>query len=233
MTQLAWLNPDTPFPETAQALLEPNGLLAAGGDLSPSRLLSAYQQGIFPWYSEDQPILWWSPDPRCVIYPDQVHYAKSLKKHIRKNPPHLTFDTAFDRVIQHCARLDSESGTWITAEMQAAYAQLHHLGHAHSIEVWHDGELTGGLYGLAIGKAFFGESMFSHQPNASKIAFVALCRQLSRWDYQLIDCQVENSHLLSLGATTIARALFLNQLKTALGKEVRHTWVFDSDIFND
>ena len=229
MTQLAWLEPSSPFPEPCAALEEPNGLLAAGGDLSPQRILSAYRQGIFPWFSDGQPILWWSPNPRCIIYPSDVHCSKSLNKHIRRLRPRITFDQAFEDVIQHCARLDSEQGTWITAEMEAAYIQLHHLGYAHSVEVWHDQELIGGLYGLAMGKVFFGESMFSQQTNASKIAFISLCRQLEKWGYQLIDCQVENPHLLSLGAVTIERSDFLRQLTEALNQSGSdHLWQFDS-----
>jgi len=231
MTQLAWLDPSSPFPAPQFALDEPNGLLAAGGDLSAERILSAYRNGIFPWYSEGQPILWWSPNPRCIIYPSEVLCSKSLKKHIRKHQPCITFDQAFEQVIQLCARLDSEEGTWITEEMEAAYINLHHLGYAHSVEVWQDHELVGGLYGLAMGKVFFGESMFSRQTNASKVAFVSLCRQLEKWGYHLLDCQVENPHLLSLGATTIERNDFLRQLNAALKQsEPSHSWQFDKDL---
>lgn len=231
MTRLAWLEASSPFPAIEQALEEPNGLLAAGGDLSPARILSAYRQGIFPWYSDDQPILWWSPDPRCIIYPEQVYCSSSLKKHIRKTRPQLSFDQDFAGVIRNCARLDSEQGTWITEEMEQAYIHLHRLGHAHSVEVRQDNQLIGGLYGLAIGKVFFGESMFSHRTNASKIAFVFLCRQLHAWGYKLIDCQVENPHLLSLGAQCIDRKDFLKQLSASINQTgTAHPWQFEEQI---
>tara|TARA_R110001592_G_scaffold291131_1_gene560373 strand:- start:7351 stop:8052 length:702 start_codon:yes stop_codon:yes gene_type:complete len=228
MSQLPWLEDHTPFPDPETALAEPNGLLAASYDLSPERILQAYRSGIFPWYSEGQPVLWWSPNPRCMIYPNELHFSKSLKKHIRKTRPKLTFDTAFEQVIHHCARLDSEEGTWITEEMEEAYTQLHKLGHAHSVEVWREDTLIGGLYGLALGRCFFGESMFSLETNASKIAFSGLCQQLQKWDYQLIDCQVENPHLLTLGAITIERSIFLENLDQALkAEEINHKWIFD------
>ena len=187
MPNLPWLDQSLQFPSPSTALEEPDGLLAAGGDLSPERLVEAYRQGIFPWYSDDQPILWWSPNPRCVLHPEQAYISKSLKKHIRKTQPVLTFNTAFEDVIQHCARLDSEEGTWITEEMMHAYIHLNRQGIAHSVEVREDGQLTGGLYGLAIGRCFFGESMFSLKPNGSKVAFVSLCKQLHQWGYQLVD----------------------------------------------
>lgn len=231
MSQLPWLDDNTPFPSPEIALTEPNGLLAASYELSPERILQAYKLGIFPWYSEDQPVLWWSPDPRCIIYPNQLHLSKSLKKHIRKTQAKITFDQAFDKVIRHCARLDSEEGTWITEEMEEAYIQLHEMGHAHSVEVWREGILIGGLYGLALGGCFFGESMFSLETNASKIAFSALCKQLEKWDYQFIDCQVENPHLLTLGASTIKRSLFLEQLAQALqAPRPNHEWIFDDEL---
>lgn len=231
MSQLPWLDDNTSFPSPEIALTEPNGLLAASYELSPERILQAYKSGIFPWYSEDQPVLWWSPDPRCIIYPDQLHLSKSLKKHIRKTQAKITFDQAFNKVIRHCARLESEEGTWITEEMEEAYIQLHEMGHAHSVEVWREGILIGGLYGLALGGCFFGESMFSLETNASKIAFSALCKQLSKWEYQLIDCQVENPHLLTLGASTIERPLFLKKLEQAL-KVPRQDleWIFDDEL---
>mgnify|MGYP003631748142 FL=1 len=226
MSQLLWLDSTTPFPDPKTA--DPNGLLAASYDLEPDKILEAYQSGIFPWYSDDQPVLWWSPNPRCIIYPKDLHFSKSLKKHIRKKQPTVTFDKAFRQVIQHCARLDSEEGTWITEEMEAAYTQLHHSGHAHSVEVWQDKILVGGLYGIAMGRCFFGESMFSLETNASKVAFIALCQQLHTWGYQLIDCQVDNPHLRSLGAITVERDLFLNQLKEALSfPPLNDKWNFD------
>lgn len=228
MSQLPWIDLTTAFPDPNQAFNDPNGLLAASYDLTPDKILEAYQQGIFPWYSEDQPVLWWSPDPRCIIYPKEVHASKSLKKHIRKKQPTLTFDTAFTDVIQHCARLDSGEGTWITEEMEEAYTLLHHKGHAHSVEVWQNNRLVGGLYGIAIGQCFFGESMFSVETNASKVAFFALCKQLDKWGYTLIDCQVDNPHLRSLGAITVKRPLFLKQLKTALSfPRPNQEWHFD------
>jgi leucyl/phenylalanyl-tRNA--protein transferase len=231
---LPWLNPNAlDFPPPDSALTDPDGLLAAGGDLSTERLIAAYKTGIFPWYSEDQPILWWSPDPRCALKPGAVHSSRSLKKFIRKTALTLTFDNAFERVISHCSRLESEEGTWITDEMYEAYLQLHDLGVAHSIEVSIDDELVGGLYGLAIGRCFFGESMFSVRPNASKVAFSALCRQLQRWNYSLVDCQVENSHLLSMGATSLPRQEFLSILKDNVDQQANHDrWEFDLDILN-
>lgn len=231
MTQLVWLTPSSPFPPIESALEEPNGLLAAGGELNPEKILEAYQQCIFPWYSDGQPILWWSPNPRCIIYPENVYCSSSLRKHIRKTKPRVTFDEDFQSVIRNCARLGSEQGTWITEEMEDTYTQLHRMGHAHSVEVWQDAKLIGGLYGLAIGKVFFGESMFSHRTNASKVAFVFLCRQLQKWGYQLIDCQVENPHLLSLGAQCIDRENFQKQIQTATRlTQYRHEWRFDAGL---
>lgn len=228
MSQLPWLDLTTAFPDPNSALTEPNGLLAASYELTPEKVLEAYQSGIFPWYSDDQPILWWSPNPRCVIYPKDVHYSKSLKKHIRQKQPKVTFNKAFSDVIHHCARLDSEEGTWITEEMEDTYTNLHYSGHAHSVEVWQDSQLVGGLYGIAIGRCFFGESMFSLETNASKVAFLALCQQLDKWGYQLIDCQVDNPHLRTLGAITIERELFLSKLKHAIAFErPNEMWNFD------
>lgn len=227
MSQIPWLDHTLKFPSTSTALTDPDGLLAAGGDLSPDRLLQAYSQGIFPWYSEGQPILWWSPDPRCVIFPHEVHISRSLKKFIRQTKPTLTFDQAFAEVIHHCARLDTDEGTWITNEMEEAYIELHQLGFAHSVEVWDEKELIGGLYGIAIGRCFFGESMFSLRPNASKIAFTSLCKQLKEWNYAIIDCQVENPHLLTLGAHCIDRKDFLSILNKNKNLSPEHThWQF-------
>ncbi|KZY66859.1 leucyl/phenylalanyl-tRNA--protein transferase [Oleiphilus sp. HI0068] len=227
MANFPWLDANDDFPPIEQALRDPDGLLAAGGDLSPERLIHAYSRGIFPWFSDDQPILWWSPDPRCVVIPDEVHISKSLKKHIRQKQPRLSFDQAFPEVIRHCARLDSEEGTWITEEMEEAYYALHELGVAHSVEVWENEELVGGLYGLAIGCCFFGESMFSLKPNASKVAFACLSQQLHKWGYAIIDCQVENPHLLTLGAKCIDRSDFLSILNKNIKRSPLHSeWAF-------
>ena len=229
MSYLPWLDDSSDFPAPETALLQPNGLLAGGGDLSVKRLIQAYRQGIFPWFSEEQPILWWSPNPRCVVFPEQIKASRSLSKHIKKVQPTLTFDQQFATVMQHCARTNTNLGTWITPEIQRAYFDLHQAGIAHSVEVWEQGVLTGGLYGLAIGRCFFGESMFSLRPNSSKIAFVALCKQLQLWHYKLLDCQVENPHLLSLGAATIDRAEFLSLLNTYIDcPPAAHSWRFDS-----
>ena len=230
MANLPWLDSSYEFPPVELALQEPDGLLAAGGDLSPAKLLSAYSQGIFPWYSDDQPILWWSPNPRCVVFPKNVHVSKSLKKHMRKSHVTVTFDQAFSEVIRHCARLDSTEGTWITEEMEDAYLHLHHLGIAHSVEVWDGERLIGGLYGLAKGRCFFGESMFSLEANASKVAFINLCRQLDDWGYAIIDCQVENPHLNSLGAICIDRNDFLSILNKNIHLTADHSkWAFSSN----
>ena len=202
------------FPPLEHALEEPDGLLAAGGDLSPERLLDAYSRGIFPWLDKDQPILWWSPNPRAVLFPEQLHVSRSLRKTLRKGHYQVSLDRQFSRVIRACAEPRHYSeGTWITAEMIHAYERLHRLGHAHSVEAWLDGELVGGLYGVALGRIFFGESMFSRATDASKVAFVHLVGQLARWGYQLIDCQVESPHLTSLGATLIPRPHFQRLLQ--------------------
>jgi len=206
-------DPAAPFPLTRDALRSPNGLLAWGGDLHPQRLLAAYRAGIFPWYSAGQPVLWWSPAPRCVIYPEQAHLSRRTRRRYNSGLYRLSADTAFEAVISGCARPRAgESGTWITAELHRAFVQLHDMGHAHSIEVWHQDELCGGIYGLAIGSAFFGESMFSRATDASKIALLALCRQLAAWNYGLLDCQVGNPHLFRMGAVEIDRQTFEAEL---------------------
>jgi leucyl/phenylalanyl-tRNA--protein transferase len=211
---IAWLGADTPFPPLASAQKEPNGLLAVGGDLSPRRLLDAYRRGIFPWYSDGDPILWWSPDPRMVLYPDELRVTRSLAKTLRNKSHELRFDTAFDAVMRGCAApRPGQGGTWIGPEMRAAYRKLHDLGYAHSAETWIDGELAGGLYGVAIGSAFFGESMFSLARDASKIALVGLVRRLAAEGFGLIDCQMHTTHLESLGAREIARAEFARRVK--------------------
>lgn len=232
LSMIPWLTEDPYlFPHPDQALEDPDGLLAAGGDLTTDRLLQAYRQGIFPWFGDDDPILWWSPNPRCVIKPDQIHISRSLKKHIRRSELRLSFDENFTSVIQSCSKERSGSpGTWITEDMKQAYINLHYQGFAHSVEVWDENRLIGGLYGLAIGPFFFGESMFSVQTNASKVAFVALGKQLKRWNYQLIDCQVHNSHLESLGATDIPRAEFLRCINLSIDDDIKHNWNFDTDI---
>jgi leucyl/phenylalanyl-tRNA--protein transferase len=209
-----WLDPgNCKFPDSKLALQEPNGLLAIGGSLAPEVLIAAYAKGIFPWYSDDQPILWWSPDPRAVLFPDQLHVSRSLIKTLKKSHYKVTFDQAFDQVIMACAMprtKDSQGvdGTWITAELMASFKQLHQLGYAHSVEVWQDASLVGGVYGLAIDRVFFGESMFHRQRDASKIALVHLVKRLSELGFQLIDCQQATGHLLSMGAISIERQLF-------------------------
>ena len=205
---------DQAFPPLTEALTEPDGLLAVGGCLSTQRIINAYTQGIFPWYNNDDPILWWSPDPRLIIFPEKLHLSRSLKKTLRKQTFQITFDTAFTRVIKACAAPRSnEPGTWLLPDMQLAYCRLHKEGHAHSVEVWHDGKLVGGLYGIAVGQVFFGESMFHRKTDASKVAFVSLIQQLSLWGYQLIDCQIHTQHLVSLGAEEISRKQFSSLLQ--------------------
>jgi len=206
-----WLDPhNCQFPDNRLALQEPNGLLAVGGSLDSDTLLRAYRQGIFPWYSDDQPLLWWSPDPRAVLFPDQLRISRSLRKTLNSQRFNVTIDQAFDRVIRACAapRAEDNNGTWITHAMIAAYNQLHQLGHAHSVEVWQDDQLVGGLYGLALGRVFFGESMFHRQRDASKVGFAHLVEHIIALNFQLIDCQQATSHLESLGATTIPRHHF-------------------------
>jgi len=228
-TRVTWLSPDDPtesFPPVTRALTEPNGLLAAGGDLGNDRLLYAYRNGIFPWYEEGQPILWWSPDPRCVFLPRDFHISRRLRRDLRRSTAEVRINTAFSDVIRECAGpRRSEQGTWITPAMTEAYEDLHRRGWAHSIEVWQSGELSGGLYGLAIGKAFFGESMFSLRPNASKIALLYVARQLIDGDIELLDCQVESAHLTNLGARVIPRSEFVHSLDSACGDgHSRENW---------
>ena len=202
------------FPDVSQALKEPNGLLAVGGQLAPQALLQAYRQGIFPWYSEGQPILWWSPDPRMVLYPEEIRVSRSLRRSFNRGGWRLSMDEAFAAVIRACAfSREGDPGTWITPAMMAAYIRLHDLGWAHSVEVWRQGELVGGLYGMAIGRVFFGESMFHRYSNASKVAIVGLCRWLQKWRYALIDCQVRTEHLASLGAEEISRSRFIRMIQ--------------------
>ncbi|MBN7769412.1 leucyl/phenylalanyl-tRNA--protein transferase [Marinobacter daepoensis] len=220
MTSLPWLDPDQLwFPPAEDALVDPDGLLALGGDLSPERLMLAYRNGIFPWFSDDQPILWWSPNPRCVLYPSRIHVSRSLRRTLNQHRFHVSADRCFGRIIRLCASTRAE-GTWITDDMMAAYGELHKRGVAHSIEVWnHNHELAGGMYGLAIGRCFFGESMFSLETNASKVLMVHLANQLEEWGYQIMDCQVESSHLLTMGAKTIPRAEFLSILRACIDRK--------------
>jgi leucyl/phenylalanyl-tRNA--protein transferase len=208
------------FPDPCWATAE--GLLAVGGDLSPGRLLLAYRLGIFPWYGEDEPILWWSPDPRCVLFPEKVYVSRRLERIISQGRFQLTCNRAFAQVVKTCADVRVRKGeeTWLIAEMQAAYQRLHDLGFAHSIEAWCDEELAGGLYGVALGKYFFGESMFHNRPNASKVILAQLARYLAREGFVLLDCQVPNPHLISMGATQIPRENFLGLLAAGgLGPE--------------
>jgi leucyl/phenylalanyl-tRNA--protein transferase len=230
-----WLDPESQeieFPDVELAMQEPNGLLAVGGALTREWLLHAYRRGIFPWYGPGQPVLWWAPDPRLVLYPEQLHVSRSLARVIKKGRYTVTLDTAFTEVITACAAArPGQSGTWITPEMHAAYVSLHHDGHAHSAECWYQGRLAGGLYGVSIGGIFFGESMFARETDASKVAFVSLVRQLGRWGFRLIDCQVHTDHLASLGATAIPRQTFTAILDRECQTPctIRH-WVLDGDL---
>lgn len=212
---LPWLPPHiVAFPPVTHALDDPDGLLAAGGALTPEWLLNAYRHGIFPWYAEGQPILWWSPDPRMVLFPEEIRIRRSLSKRLRNGGFRVTFDVAFERVIAACAETRADAGgTWIDDAMRRAYEDLHRLGHAHSVEVWHQETLVGGLYGLSIGRIFFGESMFSRAADASKIALVHLAHELHQRDFALIDCQMHTPHLASMGARDIARETFINYLE--------------------
>jgi leucyl/phenylalanyl-tRNA--protein transferase len=210
------LTNDLIFPSPHLASEE--GLLAVGGDLSQERLLLAYRMGIFPWYSDNEPILWWSPDPRLVLYPREIHISKTLKKVIKKGVFQMTVDKAFERVIQACAHVhgNDDGGTWIVYEMVKAYRRLHLSGFAHSVEAWYDGELVGGLYGVSLGRSFFGESMFSRMSNASSVALVTLASYLKEKSFDMIDCQVTTTHLKNFGAIEIPRERFLAQLKESL-----------------
>ncbi len=222
---------DEPFPPVEMAWEEPNGLLAFGGDLSEQRLINAYNSGIFPWYNPDEPIYWWSPDPRAVLYPNKIHLSRSLRKTIRNKGYSISFDRDFPAVVKSCAapRMDS-GGTWITNEMYLAYLHLHKIGRAHSVEVWNsDQELVGGLYGVVAGGVFSGESMFSKERDTSKVAFIALAWHMQHWGYSLIDCQIENPHLSSMGAENISRKKYMGILKTT--REFSHSpWEFDETV---
>lgn len=215
------------------ALADPNGILALGGDLRPERLLLAYSMGIFPWYSEDMPILWHSPDPRLVLTPATLHAGRSLRKAMRRRPYEIRLDTAFADVIDACAQSPrpGQNGTWITGEMRAAYVELHRRGFAHSAEAWQDQRLVGGLYGVSLGGVFFGESMFAYASDASKLAFVTLMRQLAVWGIDLVDCQVHTEHLASLGAEEWPRARFLAALERAVRQPTRKgRWRLDEAL---
>jgi leucyl/phenylalanyl-tRNA--protein transferase len=230
-----WIDPADPelrFPDVSLALRDPDGLLALGGDLSCERLLLAYRSGIFPWFGPQQPVLWWSPDPRLVLFPEALRISRSLARVLRSNRFAVTLDTAFGAVIEQCAaRRPGQAGTWITPEMRTAYLQLHAAGHAHSVECWLDGTLAGGLYGVAIGRIFFGESMFTRVSNASKVAFVRLVQQLQAWGFPLVDCQVHTSHLESLGATGMPRDTFVRLLARHCARDpVAGRWAFDRQV---
>ena len=232
---IPWLNPDTPFPPLSTALKNPNGLLATGADLSPQRLLQAYAQGIFPWFSAGEPILWWSPDPRMVLFPAELSVSRSLQKTLRKHTFEIRVDTAFQAVMSACSRAprEGQNGTWITGEMVDAYCVLHKQGIAHSVETWIDDELAGGLYGIALGQAFYGESMFARETDASKIAFVHLVRQLQRWQFGIIDCQMRTEHLARFGAREIPRSEFsalLAKLVKCNNPVTKNPWKFDDDL---
>lgn len=228
---IPWLTPHAPFPPLAAALTKPNGLLAAGGDLTPQRLIEAYRCGIFPWFNAGEPILWWSPDPRMVLLPGELRISRSLNKALNKGNYEIRMDTAFSQVMQACAAPRKEQlGTWIHPEMVSAYAALHEIGLAHSVETWVDGELVGGLYGVSQGKMFFGESMFSRIPDASKIAFVHLVRQLQCWGFGMIDCQMKTAHLASFGAREIPRTEFSQRLRELINYSERiEKWRFDHE----
>lgn len=229
---LPWLETHTPFPALNHALRDPNGLLAAGGELSPERLLLAYSHGIFPWYNPGEPILWWSPDPRMVLYPERFKISHSLAKTLRKQAYQVRFDTAFAQVMRACAAPRSgHSGTWISPDMITAYTRLHELGYAHSVEVWDGDKLVGGLYGVALGRMYYGESMFSAVTDGSKIALAHLSRQLARWQFGMLDCQMHTPHLASLGAQLIPRDEFVTRLQELVNCTPVNHWHFDSDLF--
>jgi leucyl/phenylalanyl-tRNA--protein transferase len=231
--RLPWLEDlEGVFPPVAAACSEPNGLLCAGGDLSPHTLLAAYRHGVFPWFEDDQPILWWSPDPRMIIELEGFKPSRSLTKLLRRGVFQVSVDTCFSDVIEACAApRGADTGTWITAEMQAAYCDLWALGHAHSIEVWEGDALVGGLYGIAIGHQFFGESMFSRASNASKVGLATLATQLNRWGFEFLDCQVANPHLESLGAIEIPRAAFIARIASTCERaRTPGHWALDADL---
>lgn len=222
---IPWLEPGDPFPPVDTALRDPDGLLAAGLELTPQRILDAYRQGIFPWFSEGQPVLWWSPDPRMVLVPSEIRVTPSMRKVLRNRPYEVGCDTAFEAVMRACAEpREGQAGTWISDHMIAAYGALHMQGWAHSVETWVDGELAGGLYGLALGKMFYGESMFSRARDTSKIALVHLARYLESQGYALIDCQMNTAHLASMGGREIARSEFCRVLSQSVQSAHPRRW---------
>jgi leucyl/phenylalanyl-tRNA--protein transferase len=231
---IPWLASGDPFPPLERALEEPNGLLAAGADLSVPRLIEAYRGGIFPWFSNGQPPLWWSPDPRMVLLPPEFKLPRSLRKRLARRDYEVRADTAFEDVIRACAApRPGQEGTWITAELAAAYVALHRAGQAHSVETWIGGELAGGLYGVALGRLFFGESMFTRVPDASKIALAHLVRQLERWRFGMIDCQMKTAHLARFGAREIPRAEFMRRLAILVNyRRTVREWRLDDDLFD-
>lgn len=225
------LNDSTAFPPPSEA--EPGGLLAVGGDLSPERLVAAYSQGIFPWYNDDQPILWFSPDPRVVLYPNRVRQSRGIRRTLAKTSVRLTVDTAFREVICACATVPrpGQDGTWITQDMLRAYMRLHEAGVAHSVEAWQGDDLVGGVYGVSLGSYFAGESMFHRIPGASLACLMALLAQLAKWDIGLFDCQMETPHVMRLGAVQLRRESFLDRLAVAMKVPTRKgPWLLDDDI---
>lgn len=229
---IPWLSVGDPFPAVEQALRDPNGLLAAGADLSTERLLDAYSRGIFPWFGHGDPVLWWSPDPRMVLRLPELHVSRSLRRTVRSGRYTVTLDTAFRQVMAGCAvPRDADDGTWITSDMMEAYERLATLGYAHSVEAWSNGELAGGLYGVALGRVFYGESMFSRRTDASKIALIYLVGQLERWGFELIDCQMSTGHLASLGAREMPRAEFLQHIDRLVRRPgVPSPWTLDAHL---
>lgn len=238
MTALLWLEPDdddTPFPSVQRALRDPDGLLAIGGSLSVRRLLDAYRQGIFPWYAAGQPVLWWSPDPRTILFPQEIRIGRNLRRKLKRAQFRVTLDRCFGEVVAACAApRRGQDGTWITDQMQVAYGRLHEHGVAHSVEIWDDTNLVGGLYGVSLGAIFFGESMFSLVPDASKIALAHLCAQLAAWSFHLIDCQTRTEHLMRLGAQQLPRSTFMHLLEHALRATSRlGPWALDGPVARD
>jgi leucyl/phenylalanyl-tRNA---protein transferase len=214
---IPWLRGDAPFPPVSKALASPNGLLCAGGDLSPRRIVEAYSRGIFPWFSEGDPILWWSPDPRMVLFPEELKVSRSLRKTLARGTFETRFDTAFRAVMEECAQpREGQGGTWIVPEMVDAYTALHEMGLAHSVESWLEDRLVGGLYGVALGRVFFGESMFARATDASKVALVRLVERLRAAGFRVVDCQQATGHLASLGAREIPRAAFAKLLQESI-----------------